>query len=227
MAMETKILEVKNSEEASTIQYWARFGWNLKSSQRIYNKDSHLERRGDDVVSVTETVDFTKIILERDMSNPNYSKIVALEKEYFSLEKVAPATKSVGAKLDKQAWAKRDKPDYRSKFEKILFFLLLIGGIFLLVFFEQYDTPVTMTIQVIGILAIVASFVTKSLIKKAKIKKALEKTDDQLAMRFDKDYTEYCNNFESFRQTALKNAEQYQYAQSRLPAILEELQNLI
>ena len=48
-----------------------------------------------------------------------------------------------------------------------------------------------------------------------------------MAMRFDKDYTEYCNNFESSRQTALKNAEQYQYAQSRLPAILEELQNLI
>lgn len=227
MAMETKILEVKNSEEASTIQYWARFGWNLKSSQRVYNKNSHLEKRGDDIVSVTETVDFTKIILERDMSNPNYSEIVKLEKEYFSLEKVEPATAPVGKMLIKDVWAKSNKPDYRSTFEKILFFLLLIGGILLLAVFEQFDSALTMTIQVIGVIAIIASFVTKSIFKNSKIKKALANADDQLAKRLNADYNDYCNRFESSRQAALANAEKYQRAQHRMPEILKELQNLI
>ena len=227
MAMETKILEVKNSEETSVIQYWARFGWNLKSSQRIYSKDSHLERRGEDVVSVTETIDFTKIILERDMSNPNYKTISMLEKEYFSLEEVAPATAPVDTKLSKENWAKSYKPDYRSKFEKISFFFLLIGGIFLLAYFEQFDTALTMTLQVIGALAIVASFITNSMFKKAKIKKALENIDAQLTKRLNDDYNSYCNQFENSRQKALKNAERYEYAQKRMPEILAELQDLI
>ena len=84
MAMEIKTLEIKNSEEQSTIEFWTQFGWQLKSSQRVYNKDSHLESRGDSTYSVTETVDFTKLVFERDKNGPNYSKIVELEKEYFS-----------------------------------------------------------------------------------------------------------------------------------------------
>lgn len=40
--MEIKTLDVKNSEEQSTIEFWSQFGWVLKSSQRVYNKDSHL-----------------------------------------------------------------------------------------------------------------------------------------------------------------------------------------
>ena len=47
MAMEIKTLSVKNSEEQRTIEFWSQFGRVLKSSQRVYNKDSHIETRGD------------------------------------------------------------------------------------------------------------------------------------------------------------------------------------
>lgn len=41
--MEYKTRDVNNEDEASTIEFWSRFGWTLKSSQRVYNKDTHLE----------------------------------------------------------------------------------------------------------------------------------------------------------------------------------------
>lgn len=44
--MEYKTRDVNNEDEASTIEFWSRFGWTLKSSQRVYNKDTHLESSG-------------------------------------------------------------------------------------------------------------------------------------------------------------------------------------
>ncbi len=85
MAMEIKTLEVANSDEVSTINFWQQFGWTLKSSQRVFNKNSHLEQRGNDTYSVTETVDFTKLVFERDKNGPNYAQIAALENRYFQI----------------------------------------------------------------------------------------------------------------------------------------------
>lgn len=83
MPVEVKTLNVANSQEGSTIQQYLDFGWTLKSSQRIYNKDSHLESRGEETYSVTETIDFTKLVFERETNIPNYRILSKLEREYL------------------------------------------------------------------------------------------------------------------------------------------------
>lgn len=83
--MEYKTRDVNNEDEASTIEFWSRFGWTLKSSQRVYNKDTHLESSGNGLRSVTETTDFTRLVFERDKGMPNYSQIAELENRYLTL----------------------------------------------------------------------------------------------------------------------------------------------
>lgn len=225
MAMEIKTLEVKNSEEQSTIEFWAQFGWQLKSSQRIYNKDSHLERRGDNVVSVTETVDFTKIVLERDKSGPNYEKIAALEKEYFSLKASLPAVKPT---LDKtyeslEEWAKATKPDVRNKGQKTAFLVMLIGGIALVALLEIFNSPVTMAIQALGIVSIVLSFITKSKFKKSMLNKTLEGNNPEGMEVLKKGYEEY----NKAQAKNLERVNDYLYSVKRMNGIIDELKELI
>lgn len=225
MAMEVKMLEVKNSEEASVVEFWAQFGWNLKSSQRIYNKDSHLEKKGDTVCSVTETVDFTKIILERDKNNPNYSKIVSLENEYFSIKSSLPKTPpKVENYTSKYDWISKAKPNViTNKFKKAMFYIMLICGIVLVAFLEQFDSAVTMTLQVVGAVMIVMSFIVNSIFKKQAIKKALDETDMDAAKKLDELYKKQCEK-------SMKEQEEfdkYDRAVKRMPAIIEELKDLI
>ncbi len=137
MAMEIKTLDVKNSKEAETIEFWAQFGWVLKSSQRIYNKDSHLEQRGDSTYSVTETVDFTKLVFERDKNGPHYDEIVSLEAEYFAcmnaLNKAEKEEKNVQARwtskegsLDFRTDADKKK---HSRNKKLCLIPIIAGGV--------------------------------------------------------------------------------------------------
>ena len=90
MALEIKTLNVENSKEDATIKLYLNFGWTLKSSQRIYNKDSHLESRGSETYSVTETTDFTKLLFERDSNIPNYAKLCKLESDYTTMQEALP-----------------------------------------------------------------------------------------------------------------------------------------
>ena len=166
MAMEIKTLEIKNSEEQSTIEFWTQFGWQLKSSQRVYNKNSHLESRGDSTYSVTETVDFNKLVFERDKNGPNYSKIVELEKEYFSKAATLSNKPTVSVTYDSlEKWARATKQDVRNGVQKALFYIMLIGGIALVALLEVFNSPITMALQVAGIVSIVLSFITKSAFK--------------------------------------------------------------
>lgn len=142
MAMEIKTLEIKNSEEQETIEFWAQFGWQLKSSQRIYNKDSHLEQRGNSTYSVTETIDFTTLVFERDKNGPNYSTIARLEREYFSID---PGTCPHSEAIDSiNIWAQKAqkaKKDLRpGKQHKIITWGSVILGGALLLGFEY--TPI-------------------------------------------------------------------------------------
>ncbi len=93
MSVEIKTLNVANSQEDSTIQQYLDFGWTLKSSQRIYNKDSHLESRGEETYSVTETTDFTKLVFERETNIPNYRILSKLEREYLITQDSLPEDK--------------------------------------------------------------------------------------------------------------------------------------
>ena len=87
MAKEAKTLNVNNYEEQAVIEEHQAFGWSLHSSQRIFNRDSHLETRNGDLYSVTKTVDFTKLVFERDTCMSNYYKLKSLEEEYEELQK--------------------------------------------------------------------------------------------------------------------------------------------
>lgn len=225
MAMEVKMLEVKNSEEESTVQFWSKFGWQLKSSQRIFNKDSHLERRGDDVYSVTETIDFTKLVLERDKSNPNYSQIVALESEYLSTLSALPSSKpTAGAAYDTmEEWAKNTNPDMRTGGQKGLFFILLIGGIALFALLESFSTIFTMALQGVGIVMIILSFITKGFLKKSMLKKALSGEYPEGVAKLNEGFRAY----EHTHSTELAAIRNYERDVDRLVEIEEELETLI
>lgn len=93
--LETKTLTVSPDAEESTIELYASFAWNLKSSQEIKNKDSHLERRGDDIVSVTETEHYIKLVFDRDTKRENYARIKELENTYFNIMSQEPELRQV------------------------------------------------------------------------------------------------------------------------------------
>ncbi|MBQ7173467.1 MAG: DUF308 domain-containing protein [Clostridia bacterium] len=82
---ETKKVQVLPREENDVTRIWQDFGWSLVSSQEINNTDSHLERRGDDIVSVTTKENYVNLLFKRDTNMPNYNKIKALEAQYDSL----------------------------------------------------------------------------------------------------------------------------------------------
>ena len=82
--MESKSIEVSPKEEQSTIDTFGKFGWSLVSSQEIFNKDSHLERRGDTIQNVTETTNYVKLVFNRDKDMPYYDKVTELENSYYA-----------------------------------------------------------------------------------------------------------------------------------------------
>ena len=93
--LEVKTLTVKPNAEQNTIDLLASFGWNLKSSQEIKTKDSHLEQRGDDIYSVTETEHYIKLVFDRDTNRENYDKLKQLENTFFSIMDQEPELENV------------------------------------------------------------------------------------------------------------------------------------
>lgn len=86
MAKEFKSITVNPNGEQRAIHSYACFGWNLVSSQEIYAKDSHLERRLGRLYSVTQTTNYVKLVFERDPSAlPNYAQLRELEKRYHAV----------------------------------------------------------------------------------------------------------------------------------------------
>lgn len=88
MSKETKSLSVIPSDEQRTIDEMQAFGWELVSSQEIATKDSHLERRGDTLYSVTESENYVKLVFNRDTSIPNYAELDALYRQYLEYPNV-------------------------------------------------------------------------------------------------------------------------------------------
>lgn len=83
--LETKSLSVRPSDEQSTIDLYANFGWNLQSSQEVKTKDSHLEKKGDAIYNVTESEHYIKLVFQREKSMPNYDEIANLERQYYDV----------------------------------------------------------------------------------------------------------------------------------------------
>lgn len=101
MAKETKSISIVPSEEQDTIELWQKFGWELVSSQEIFNRDSHLEESGDHINSVTTTTNYVKLVFARDKEMKNYSQIVDLENRFngvaFPIRKSAKPLFILGA----------------------------------------------------------------------------------------------------------------------------------
>jgi hypothetical protein len=81
-AKEIKSVSVPPAAEEDTINQWQSFGWELKSSQEVKTKDSHLEKDGDKLVSVTETEHYVKLTFERDPARQNYAELKSLEAQF-------------------------------------------------------------------------------------------------------------------------------------------------
>lgn len=88
--IETITRKVHPREENETADIMRCFGWRLKSSQEINSKESHLERQGDTLYSVTTSENYVKMLFERETTMPNYNKLVALENEYCSILRKRP-----------------------------------------------------------------------------------------------------------------------------------------
>ncbi|MBE7061987.1 MAG: hypothetical protein E7382_05570 [Clostridiales bacterium] len=82
MAYESKSIQVSASEENETIELWEAFGWELKSSQEIFNQSNRLETRGDDLYNVTTTTHYVKLVFNRNTEMENYARLVELERNF-------------------------------------------------------------------------------------------------------------------------------------------------
>jgi hypothetical protein len=85
MSIESKSITVAPSEEQQVIRKHEQFGWILKSSQEIYNKDSHLESRFSGLYNVTTTKNYVKLVFQRDTEMPQRDRIQSLENQYWQL----------------------------------------------------------------------------------------------------------------------------------------------
>ena len=77
--------KVRPNEEQATINIMSCFGWSVKSSQEINSKESHLERRGDEIYSVSTKENYVKLLFERNTEMKNYAQISQLEQKYNAL----------------------------------------------------------------------------------------------------------------------------------------------
>ncbi len=90
--LENKSMKVSVSQEQLYIDRMAWFGWNVKSSQEINSRESHLETRGDDVYSVTTKENYIKLLFERAVPK-NKRQLDALENEMHSIMNNYPSIK--------------------------------------------------------------------------------------------------------------------------------------
>ena len=113
MAIEVKSVDVKNEYESESIRLHQDFGWTFKSSQRVFNQNTRLENRNDGTHAVTETVDFTKLVFERDTNMKNYEKLKQLDEWYSStVEYLASRGEAkYPSTIPMEEWAKQEKPD--------------------------------------------------------------------------------------------------------------------
>ncbi len=132
MAFEMRTVDVVNEREEYIVNLYLSFGWTLKSSQRVYCKDTYPEfsqgTNGDLYVrNITNIVDYTKLVFERDKNLPNYHQIVALENRAHALLAEAEGFQKEVDKNWEILWDRYKKFDVR-KTSKRLTNNLIIGA---------------------------------------------------------------------------------------------------
>lgn len=208
----------------NSVGYW-------KSSQRGYNKDSHLETRGEDTYSVTETVDFTKLVFERDKNAPNYGKIVSLEKEYFNVQASMPNEEpKVNAKhyssIEEFASGEKKKLDVRTLKQKVLSLFLMLLGLRVAFALENVSggsKTLIYIVQVIGLAMFVVGCIMIPVNKKKALASAINKTNEKCRAILESKYAE--NNKEFEKESG--KVREYSQKTAKQRDILKELDSLI
>lgn len=141
--LESTSLSVSPSKEQEAIETYQKFGWELKSSQEIFSKDSHNEVRGDSLYSVTETTNYVKLVFQRDKDMPYYNEICEIEKKFFE--------------------ALNREPSYSySKAPLIIGIIIAVIGAFVLLSGDLTEKLIGLPITALGILIIVWRVKTKN-----------------------------------------------------------------
>lgn len=217
MSQEIKILEVDPEEESSTIELLTCFGWRLKSSQQIYSHTkTPVSAIGIENVtfiqSQTETINYVKLIFERETHIPNAAELIELEEEFWDLADDVNEKRPLppAPLIEFEEWVKENKPSVMSRKE-----IILITAISTLV----------LTVILHGLIYFslpLAALIT-FLYAKIRFMTGLKHTDSKGYKAMQKAYELY----KQAHQQQLNTVSRYDYAAQRIPQILREAEALL
>lgn len=86
MARETKVITVAPANEQYNIEVFQNFGWELMSTQEIYNAYSglHVNSKGE-IGNAGDKTNYVKLAFTRNTEMRNYRQIVELEKQFWAV----------------------------------------------------------------------------------------------------------------------------------------------
>ena len=226
--IEVKSLDVENNAEEFYIHLYHMFGWQLKSSQRVFDRDTHPKAAFSYenltyIYSETDEVDYTKLVFERNTHMPNYRRIAELESEFFEL--MEDRTDSRPAEppplMTYSEWFAKTKPSPLSWLYKLVltlslaivfsFFCSKIAGI------DWILTVITVVLPLMCVPCYAIVAILNSCLRKAVVKGSAAGT------AFQEKYEEY----KEWHAQQLENIEFYDYVTARIPELLEELNQLV
>ena len=204
---EFKSLDVANAEESAWITLYQNFGWIHKSSQRVFAKDTHLERRDYSVVQVTETTDFTKIVFERDQDTQHYPQLVSLEQEFFALTSRIP--EQPPRYYDKCAtieqWAAAAKPSVTKTGIGIITILLTVFLSGLLIGYDAIINHVKITFSLVLMMlfislisSVIIAYIYDGIRSRAALREALSNPDSKYRAELDRKYLQLLNEIDDY-----------------------------
>lgn len=189
MAIEIKTTQCKPADEEETIRLYQDFGWTFKSSQQVYNKDSHLENQDGQTYSVTETISYVKLVFERDSKMPHYEDFQSMWNRYCELVDALPSKPKYPASMTIEEWTKKTSPDIRLSTAGAWWGALFWGAAVLGVVLAIVVTPAFLTLcepAVIG--GIIYAVVYHNVSRSKALKKALANTDPALRAKLESLY---------------------------------------
>ena len=213
---EIKSLDVASNEETVWIELYQNFGWTYKSSQRVFAKDTHLERRDYSVVQVTETTDFTKIVFERDQDTKNYPQLVSLEQEFYALTSRIPdqPPRYYDKCATLEEWASAAKPVLLKTgmgIITVLFTVILFG---LLVGYDALINQVQITLSSALmmlfpslIVSVIIAYIYDSIRSRAALREALSNPNSKYRAELDRKYLQLLNEIDDYN-TLVERREQ-------------------
>ena len=232
MALEYKSIDVNNEDEEKFIQVFQAFGWKLKSSQRVFHQSTTPTaaisyENYTYVHSETETVDFTKLVFERNKSIENYWELVELEQEFFDLNQEVAGGKPYipPHATTAEAWARHFEPDLRTPSERkrLHTFFGILSGIFLLSAVIVSNTLendsgylAMMGLLFLCVLTIIVWRISAILSRSVALQSAIKNRSAKYRSRLDTQY-----------QSLIRDLKEYEKNIDRMRDILREAESLL